>query len=59
MAGGVGEQPGLPRAREVVAQVRRLGQERAECLLNTITRSGDLLIMIGLEVSRSPVSWPV
>ena len=47
VAGGVGEQPGLPRPPEVVSQVRGLGQERAECLLNTIRRSGDLLIMRG------------
>ena len=59
VAGGVGEQPGLPRPPEVVSQVRGLGQERAECLLNTIRRSGDLLIMRGQEVRRSPVSWPV
>ena len=51
MAGGVGEQPGLPRPREVVAKVRGLGQERAECFLNTIRRSGDLLIMRGQEVT--------
>ena len=43
MAGGVGEQPGLPRPPEVVSQVWGLGQERAECFLNTIRRSGDLL----------------
>ena len=51
MAGGVGEQPGLTRPPEVVTQVRGLGQERAECLLNTIRRSGDLQIMRGQEVT--------